>query len=167
MSLTSKLIIAAVAELTNALDLGAARAPLAFKTQLDLAHGTGADQADRIFHDTRELAASASEDLDLAGSIVDALGLGFTLARVKGLIVAAARTNVNNVVLGAAVANAWSTLLGADGTLPVRPGGVIAAFAPDLVGYAVTPGTGDILKIANSGAGTPVTFSIVIIGASA
>ena len=36
--------------------------------------------------------------------------------------------------------------------------------APGAAGYAVTAGTGDILKVANSGAGTGVTYDIVIVG---
>jgi hypothetical protein len=168
MTLTSKLTVAAQADLANALDLAAAQVPLGFKKQIDLTTGTGAGQADRIFHDTRELAASASEDLDLAGGLVDALGASLTFARVKGLIVAAEPTNVNNVVVGGAAANQFVGPFGAAAhTLAVRPNGVLALFASDGVGYVVTAATGDLFKIANSGAGTPVKYSIVIIGASA
>jgi len=169
MSLTATLRVQALADLVSALDLGSASAPLRKTYQAELGDGTGTGQANRIWHDQRTLAASANEDLDLAGSLLDALGGAFSLARVKGLIVAAAAGNTNNVIVGAAASNAWAALLGATHTLTVRPGAVVAAFAgaADPTGWAVTAGTGDLLRIANSGAGTSVTYDIVVVGASA
>jgi len=63
----------------------------------------------------------------------------------------------------------WVTLLGATHTLTLRPGAFVAVGtgAADATGYAVTATTADLLKIANSGAGTSVTYDIHIIGASA
>jgi len=40
------------------------------------------------------------------------------------------------------------------------------AGAADATTYAVTAGTGDLLKVANSAGGTSVTYDIVIIGSS-
>ncbi|CAM5376651.1 hypothetical protein SCALM49S_02945 [Streptomyces californicus] len=73
------------------------------------------------------------------------------------------------MVVGAASSNPWATLLGATHTLTVRPGGFVAVGTgvADAIGYAVTASTGDLLKIANSGAGSAVTYDIHIIGASA
>jgi hypothetical protein len=168
MTLQSKLTIAAAAALTASLDLGVARAPLDFKHVLDLADGTGAAQADLLWHDQRTLAASGSESLDLAGgSLTDALGTALTFARVKGLIVAAAAGNTTEVLVGGAATNAWASWVdAADNEVVVRPGGVVALLAPG-TGYAVTADTGDLLQIANSSSGTSVTYDIVIIGASA
>ncbi len=50
-------------------------------------------------------------------------------------------------------------------TVKVKPGGAIALVAPDATGYAVTAGTADQLKVANSAGGTSVTYDIIIIGA--
>ncbi|MER7801249.1 hypothetical protein ABTX71_13050 [Streptomyces parvulus] len=163
------LAVSAFAELTTALDLGVARAPHSLSRRLELASGTGAGKADKVFSDRRTLAASASEDLDLTGTLVDAFGATISMARVKGIIVAAAAGNTNNVVLGNATSNAWATLLGATHTLTLRPGAFVAVGtgAADATGYAVTAGTGDLLKVANSGGSTSVTYDIHIIGASA
>ena len=46
----------------------------------------------------------------------------------------------------------------------VRPGGTFALIADDAAGYAVTPGTGDLLKIAAATTGT-VTYDLILIGA--
>ncbi|MDQ5917570.1 MAG: hypothetical protein QG660_681, partial [Pseudomonadota bacterium] len=43
------------------------------KTEITLTPGTSSGNADLIFMDTRTLAASATENLDLAGSLVDPL----------------------------------------------------------------------------------------------
>ncbi|ARF62895.1 hypothetical protein B1H20_16995 [Streptomyces violaceoruber] len=163
------LAVAAFAEQVTAIDLGTSRAPQALSRSMSLASGTGAGKADRVFSDRRTLAASGTEDLDLAGVLVDAFGATITFARVKGLIIAAAAGNTNNVVIGAAASNPWATLLGATGTLIVRPGAFVAVGTgvADATGYAVTASTGDVVKIANSGAGSAVTYDIHIIGASA
>lgn len=169
MGLDTKVQVAVVGNLARALDLATASVPLAKTYQTVLADGFAAGQADKIFHDTRTLTASSNEDLDLAGVLADPLGLTLTFARIKALIVAAAATNVNNVVVGAAASNAWATLLGATHTITLRPGAVFAAVAgvADATGYAVTAGTGDLLRVTNGGAGTSVSYDIIVIGASA
>lgn len=170
MPLSAQLNVAVAAELTSLLDLATATVPLNFTRAVGLASGTGAGQADRIFHDRRTLAASANEDLDLAGVLTDPFGATITFARIKGLLVAAAAGNTNNVVVGNAATNGFITWVGAaTHTVTVRPGGVLALLAggADATGYAVTAGTGDLLRIANSAGGTSVDYDIVLIGASA
>lgn len=169
MGLRSSLSIAASAQLTGSLDLTTVSAPISFSRSVSLGSGTGVGQADRLFSDRRTLAASATEDLDLAGSLTDALGATVTLARVKGIMISAAPGNTNNVVVGGSSSNTWATLFNATGTLTLRPGASVALVAgvSDAVGYAVTGGTGDLLKVANSGGSTAVTYDIVIVGASA
>lgn len=168
MTLNSTLLVQANLSQVSALDLASTKFEPSIRKLVTLADGFGANQADRLFTDTRTLAASTTEDLDLAGGLVDAFGATLTLARVKGLIVVAAAGNTNNVQVGGAAANQFLNWV-ADATdkLNVRPGGVLALFAPDATAYAVTGATGDLLRIGNSGAGTSVTYDIVIIGASA
>lgn len=168
MSVSSTLSLAASVVQSRVLDMTTAEDPLTFRHAVQLADGSGAGKADRVFHDRRTLAASASEDLDLAGSLVDSFGQTVTFARIKGLYVRAAAGNTNNVIVGNASATAWAALLGATGTLTLRPGagvGVVAGEA-DVTAYAVGAGTADFLKVANSGAGSSVTYDVVIVGAS-
>lgn len=170
MPLTSRLSLAASALQTTTLDLGTAQAQLAKSYTVDLANGTAAGQADRIFHDTRTLAASATEDIDLAGVLLDGLGSTLTFARIKGLIIAAAAGNTNNVIVGGASATQFVSWVGAaTHTVTVRPGAVLALFAgaADATGYVTAAGSTDLLKIANSAAGTSVTYDLVVIGCSA
>lgn len=169
MPMSSSLSIAATVTQTKALDLTTTSDPLMFRQAVSLASGTGAGQADKVFHDRRTLAASAAEDLDLAGVLLDAFGAAITFVRVKGLFITAAAANVNNVVVGADATAPWATLLNATGTITLRPGASFAAMAgaADGTAYAVTATTADMLQVANSAAGTSVTYDIIIVGSSA
>ncbi|MBL1100143.1 hypothetical protein [Streptomyces coffeae] len=169
MGLSSSISVSASAEQTSALDLATGSAPLTVRRAVQLASGTGAGKADRLFSDRRTLPASASEDLDLAGVLLDAFGATITFARIKGLYIAASAGNSNNVVIGAASSNTWATLLNSTGTVTLRPGSFIGVGTgtADATCYAVTATTGDLLKVANSGGSTSVTYDVVLIGASA
>jgi hypothetical protein len=168
MPLSTQLNVGLVADQTSPLDLGTVAAKIARSMGIVLGDGAGAGQANRMVSDTRTLAASSNEDLDLAGGLLDAFGVAVTFARVKLLLIAAAAGNTNNVVVGAAAATQWTTLLNAAGTVTLRPGElmVVACGPADSVGHTVTAGTGDLLRVANSGAGTSVTYDIIVIGAA-
>lgn len=167
MSLSASIKLSVSADLTRALDLATAHTPLARSFLASLTDGTAADQADRIFHDQRTLAASANEDLDVAGSLVDAYGQTITMARVKAVIILAAAANTNNVNLSRPASNGVPIYLAAGDGEPVHPGGALLKVWPGATAIPVTAGTGDLINIANSGAGTGVTYDIIIIGASA
>jgi hypothetical protein len=162
--------VAVRCDLSSALDLTTAQASLNIQRGQAFDAGTGAGQVDRVFSDTRTLTASSSEDLDLAGALTDALGGTTVFARIKAILVAAAAGNTNNVIVGG-VANAWATLLSpaATGLITLRPGAGFAAWCggADATGFAITAGTGDLLHVANSAAGTSVTYDVVVIGCSA
>lgn len=168
MPLTTTVDLSVAGLYTKALDLQLASANVASRFGVALADGTGAGEANRIFADRRTLAASASESLDLAGTLLDAFGDTLTLTRVKALIVVAAAANTNNVVIGGAVSNAWVGPFGAAAhTAQVRPGGMAVFACTDATGWAVTAGTGDLLQMANSGAGSAVTYDVIVVGTSA
>lgn len=169
MALTSTLAAAVGFNQSNSLDLGTAGFPVSVRAAVQLASGTGAGQADLVFSDRRTLAASGTENLDLAGSLAGAFGATITFVKVKGLYIKAADANTNNVVIGAEATNPWATLLNSTGTLTLRPGAVVLAAAgqADATGYGVTATTGDLLKVVNSAGGTSVTYDVVVIGTSA
>lgn len=166
MPLSTKLLVDADLDYTSPLDLSTTINHLDFTRSLALASGTGAGQADLVWHDERTLTASATEDLDLAGSLVNAFGTTLTFARVKMLLVYASPANTNNVVLGNVTNGIVGWFGAATHTIAVRPGGVLALFAPDATAYAVTASTADLLHVANSAGSTSVTYDIVIAGSS-
>lgn len=135
-------------------------------TGYGLTTGTTAGKADLVFTDTRTLTASSSENLDLAGTLTDVFGTTLTFVEVVAIYVKAAAGNTNNVVVGGAASNGFATPFGdATDTVKVAPGGVF--LLTNDAGFGVTAGTGDILKIANGGGSTSVTYDIVIVGRSA
>ncbi len=169
MPLTSKLIVAASALLVATQDLGDARTAKLAQLVVDLADGTAAGQANRLFADTRTIAPSGTDDLDLAGVLTDPLGTALTFVKVKAIIVKAADANTNNVVVGGALTTPFVGPFGAaTHTAHARPGGILAFVcgAADANGWSVGAGASDLLRVANSGAGTPVTYDIVVIGTS-
>lgn len=166
MALNTRLELKLSSELTAAFDLASGTVPLTIAQQFNLPSGTGANQADKVWHDQRTIAPSATDSLDLAGSLTDPFGTAFTPARIKALFVRAATANANNVNVTRPASNGVPLFLAAGDGVPVRPGGVFLWVAPDATGVAVTAATGDLIDIVNSGAGTSVTYDIVIIGAS-
>jgi hypothetical protein len=165
-ALTANIRVSVDAQYSDSLDLASQLSPLLYNAQALLTTGSGANQGNLVFSDARTLAASANEDLDLNGAaLTDAFGAGVAFTKVRALIIKASPNNVNNVVVGGAATNGFIAPFGAAAhTVNVRPGGVLCLIAPDATGYAVTPATADLLRIANSGAGSAVDYEIIIIG---
>jgi hypothetical protein len=166
MALTATLDASIRATLTGSNDLASVTAETtsATRNSIRLENGTGNNQASKMFSDTRTLAASATEDLDLAGSLVDPIGATLTFTAIKAIYIKAADANTNDVIVGGAASNGFQGPFGnVNDTIAVRPGGILELVAPK-TGWTVTAGTGDLLKIANGGGSTSVTYDIVIIG---
>lgn len=138
---------------------------LAFKKDFAFANGVGANQADKRWSSAgRSLATTASENLDLAGTLTDYRGNVLTFARIKAIAIF--NNGPNTIAVGGAASNAFVNWVGtAAHTLNVRSGGLLLLLAPDATAYAVTASTGDILKIANLAAGA-ITYDIALVGAS-
>jgi len=165
---TTSVSVAVSSSQVKTLDLGDATFPVALTLAITLLNGTGAGQADLIFTGTRTLAASGTENLDLAGSLTDAYGATMTFARIKGVIIGAATGNTNDVQVTRPASNGVPLYLAAGDGQAVRPGAFIVPLAcSDATGVAVTAGTGDLLTITNSAGTTGVTYTVIIIGASA
>lgn len=156
------------AAMAESLDLKSRQSALSFTRSLSLVNGTGAGQVDKVWDDIRTIAISGTDDIDLVGVLTDAFGTALSFARVKGLFVAADAGNTNNVIVGGAAATQWVGPFGAAAhTVAVRPGGFFGIACADATGWPAVGGASDLLRIANGGAGTAVTYSIVILGASA
>jgi len=133
-----------------------------------ITNGTGANQADLIWHAQRTLAASTSEDLDLSGTLTDAFGAVVAFARVKAIIVSSAAANGALIQVGGAATNQFvNWVADASDMIQIRAGGFMMLAAPDATAYAVTAATGDLLTINNTDGAAAATYDIYIIGASA
>jgi hypothetical protein len=167
MPLRTELSLRLATSLSKSADFAAAVQPITYSVSEIWENGTGTDQADLMWSDQVTIAASGTLDLDLNGGLTDALGVAANFAGVKTLLIVAAAGNTNDVIVGAAPSNAFATPFGAaTHTVRVRPGGMML-LEHDGTGFAVTAGTGDILRLANGGGTTAVAFDIFIIGRSA
>lgn len=155
-------------QMAEALDLKSRSALLTFTRGFSMPNGTGAGQADKVWEDTRTIAASGTDDLDLAGTALqDAFGANVTFVKVKGIFVYAWPTNTNNVVVGGAAATQFVGPFGAaTHTVALQPDQFFAITAGG-AGWAVGASASDLLRVANSGGGTEVKYDIVILGTSA
>lgn len=151
-------------DLTTSGDGGVAALPVLQSKFINLADGTGADQANAIYIDDFSIAASGSQNYDLAGALTDRLGNLLVFTAVKAIYLVADAANTNNIILG----NGATPFIGPFGaavhTLTVGPGGVLLLAERTAAGWPVVAGTGDILKLANSGAGTAVVGTLVVVG---
>jgi len=167
MSLTAEVRLSVSGKQLNPLDLGTVALPFSLSASASLANGVAAGQADRVFTDRRTLIASATEDLDLAGVLIDAFGAAITFAKIKALIIKAADGNTNNITVSRPAGATGVPLFLAISDGFVLPPGFTNAWFGSGAGVVVTPGTGDLITITNAAAGTPVTYDVVIIGTSA
>lgn len=167
MSLTTKLSLSVSGQQTNPLDLGTPAFPFADSLVVTLASGVASGQADRVFTDQRTLIASATEDLDLAGVLLDPWGQAITFAKLKAIILKAAVGNTNNINLTRpAGATGVPLFLAVSDGIVIPPGFCFAWFGAG-AGVTVTPASGDLFTVTNGAAGTPVTYDVVLIGTSA
>jgi len=154
--------------LIGGLDIQTQKSELQFTRGFSLDSGTGANQADKVWSDTRTITASGTDDIDLAGVLLDAFGAALTFAKVKLIAVAAYAANTNNCVVGNAAATQFVGPFGAaTHTVAVAPGGFFMVGRPDAAGWAVGAGASDLLRVTNSAGGTSVTYDVVILGTSA
>jgi hypothetical protein len=130
------------------------------------ANGTAINKANEMFVDTRTIAASGTDALDLAGGLTNGVGTTINFTSIKGMIIIADSGNTNDVQIGGAATGVAFVNWVASYTdiVNVKPGGMFCLVNPTAAGYAVTASTGDILNITNSSSGTGVTYTIVLIG---
>ena len=167
MTLAATISLRVQALQSSALDLSTVVDTLnqAFEQTFD--DGTGANQANALWSDTRSINSASNETLDLYGSLTNAFGATLNFTKVRTIIIRSRSTNTTVLSVGAASAPLVGPLVDATDLLTIRPGGIFEWACSDATAVPVTAGTADLLTIANSGAGTAVTYSIVVIGCSA
>ncbi len=106
---TGRFTVGSNLTLTSPVDLGTAKYSVNMDTVHSFTDGEGLNQAEQVFTDQRTLAASANEELDLSGSLTDAFGTTLVFTSIKAMIITCAAANTNDLLVGGAAANAWST----------------------------------------------------------
>ena len=146
-------------------DLASVQASVNIRNNMAFRPGGDANQANKMFSDTRTVAASANDDLDLAGSLVDPVGATLTFASVKAIYIKAGAANANDLVFGPAPSNGFlGPWADASDRVSLKAGEVFLITNRAATGWGVTAGTGDLLRVTNGGSGAAVTYDIVLIG---
>lgn len=165
MALTATIAASIKALLTGTADMGTPQQDFIEAFSIAITSGTGADQANNVFADQRSIAASSSEDLDLAGGLVNALGATLTFTAIKAILIQALTTNGGNITVGGAAANGFVGPFGdATDTIVLGAGDFAMITRRSAAGMAVTAGTGDLLKVANSDGAAAGLYRIILIG---
>jgi hypothetical protein len=151
------------ATLSKALDLDTPIDPLTLSLLLTMPNGTGSGAVSQMWHDQRTLGASATEDLDFAGSLTNAFGVTLTFATIRFVYIRAATTNTNAVQV-TRTATTGILLFMADGDGISLAAGDMFIYHSPLVGKTVTAGSDDTLTITNSAGSTSVVYDIVVVG---
>jgi hypothetical protein len=151
--------------LTTTGDGGDASFPVDELVTKEVTNGTGAGQANAVYVRDFSIAASGSLELDLASSLEDRLGNTLVFTAVKEIFIQASSSNTNNVVVGNGTDPFVGPFSAGTITISLKPG---ASFKIDdgysAAGWSVGAGASDDLKLANSGAGSSVAGTIVIVG---
>lgn len=112
-------------------------------------NGTGANQINAFYADTRTLAATnESFDLD-AGTITDSYGTGLVFTKIKLLYI---RNKSTTTAQTLTLTGDFLTQAGfgaAAGGLIIGPGGLLCLDNP-IDGYSITAGTGDVITVTNA-----------------
>lgn len=169
MTLSARFNLRATFDLSSTLDLGVDTFLGRFFPDLEWTNGSGANQVNLAFADTRNIGASATDSLDLAGGgLLDPQRNTLVFARIKALWVRAQSTNnaANNVVVTRPAANGVPLFAAAGDAIALRAGEVFTWSSPTAAGVVVTAGTGDLIDFVNSAGTNSVDYDVVILGAS-
>lgn len=151
------------ATLLSSLDLEAGRSDLIQTALISLSNGTATGNASQMWSDTRTLTASATENLDLAASLVNVFGTTLTFVKLKFAFFRASTANTNDVQVQRATANGVVLFMAALDGIALSPGEWFC-YASPTVGKTITAATGDLFTITNSAGSTSVTYDVVFIG---
>jgi len=139
---------------------------------LNFTNGTAASQANILWMDERTVATASNDDLDLNGVLTNAFGVTVSAVELVALFIINApqsgAANTTNLTVGAGSNPVVGFMGGTTPTFgPIRPGGFLFFGCGDAAGFgAITAGTGDILRIANS-AGASATYQIAVLARNA
>lgn len=165
MAVATRIGLNIIAELTKTLDLSIPRSEINKRLLWTLTTGTGLNQMDKVWSDTRDVLSGATDTLDFAGVLTDGLGDAATFARIKLFLVLPKSTNTVNLTVTRPAANGVPLFSAAGDACPTGPGGCFFLLKPDATGYVVTASTGDLVDIVNGAAAS--TYDVIVGGASA
>ena len=147
-------------------DLASVWASIVKDWSFEFASGTGTGQFDVSFMDSRTLAASANDDIDLRGGSVDPFGKTLAMAEMRAIAIK--NTGAASIAVGGTVTNQITGLFGDASDRIVVPSGAQLVLGPYPDGLiAIAAGTADLLRITNLSGSVAAAYDIVVLGTSA
>jgi len=149
-------------------DLETAISPFNYSASIPLTFGTGNNQAEQGWTDTRTVTAGNNDDIVLS-SLTNLLGQSIAFTNVHFIMVHNKNSTASNVLFINTTGPAQPWVYWINGESYVRggyssgvtSGGIAIGWAPDSFAYVVT--AGDTIRITNPGA-SDITYDIVIVG---
>ena len=141
---------------TKATDLSTPSETISLSETDTFTDGAGGNGAEQHWSDQVTLTDGSNTELDLAGGLTDAFGDVITFTKIKAIFIRHNSTD-SGLIYGHSAANGLPIMNAA--ALANAGGGVIAAGGwvllvnPGSAGWAVTAGTGDLLKLEDDGTG--------------
>lgn len=166
MSVSGKVSVTINLTETKTQDAVTASAPFAQSVAWAIANGTAAGKADRVWTGTHTLAASASEDLDLSGSLATVLGTTFVTVKCKLLFLFNRATSPGAITAGRGASGGW-TWISAVSAGVVIPSNGFVCWCAQTDGVAVVATTADLVHIAADATAGTYTYDIAVVGTSA
>ena len=172
MSATTKLIAQLRATMTRTVESVEVRGELDHKVELALSNGIGASKANLVVEKSGTIAASASTNIDLAGSLTDIFGMTVTLAKIKGLIVENTSDDLSTPTdailhVGAGATPFLGPIVAATDKVEVEAGGFVAFGTKSEDGWPVAAGASDILMITNIDGVDQAQYRVTVVGEAA
>lgn len=164
MALGGRIGLVIETTLSNVLDLSQTLDPLRYSINQLISDGAGANQANLHWHDTRQLLASGTDDIDLAGALSGAFGTTLTFARVKAILVRNKGTTAAAITVGPSPTNGVANFLGTSDRLPAGAWMAMGLF--DATGWPITAGSADRIRVTNTSGALTQEYEIVVIGST-
>jgi len=168
LSLQGSVAVQVTIRYTNPLDLSTPVDNLSRKNQVDYSSGTGQNQADRLWHDTRVVSGTNNDDINML-ALTDSLGQTIAPARLRSMTIKASDTNSNNLLVVCSVTNGWLGPFGAamSSGFALQPGQIFNWTLGNSLGWAVTSGAGTLrVKQTAVASNSPASYDIILVGAS-
>ena len=164
MALTTRITLKIQTQYTNPADLSTPADNVTQDYSIVLADGTGADQADVIFHDQRTLADAAIDTLDLyaSGSLLDPLGTALTMDQLKFLYIENTSTT-NSLTIGPSATAVGLCADKATDIIIIPPEGQFVWTSPASGGLDLTTNKNLVLTHDSTDA-TALIYNIIAIG---
>lgn len=120
-------------------------------------NGTGALGV-QVLYQTVQTFSGTTVTIDLFSGATDSYGTSMVLTAVKAIQII--NTGLNQIAIGNAGSNAWTSFITGTGTIILPPGGWLVAATPDATGWVVGTST-DVNLLFTGTSGQTFTFALL------